>query len=183
MADVFPASAGAIASWIRALEVHIWRTSEACPASRAVPFAAISSTARCTAVSSTADPLRCPAVATRAVPLRGSAGRCRCRRWRRCRPRTRLPAATPPVPGCCQPLRRGSCPTCSDAQVRLRSGRRARRPRGPETSSRKQGQSSSAAERRGGQAGRSCVGDDLVAEDLAHRPSGSLEVTIRLARS
>ena len=40
MAVVFPAPAGAIASCSRAPEVHICRTSEACPASRAVPFAA-----------------------------------------------------------------------------------------------------------------------------------------------
>ena len=46
---VFPAPAGAIASCRRAPEVHIWRTSAACPASRAVPFAAISSRARSTA--------------------------------------------------------------------------------------------------------------------------------------
>jgi hypothetical protein len=32
---------------------------------------------------------------------------CRGRRQPRCRPRTRQPAATPPVPGCCQPVRRG----------------------------------------------------------------------------
>ena len=46
MAVVFPAPAGAIASCSRAPEVHICRTSDACPASRAVPFAAISSKAR-----------------------------------------------------------------------------------------------------------------------------------------
>ena len=49
MAVVFPAPAGAIASCSRAPEVHIWRTSDACPASSAVPFAAISSRARSTA--------------------------------------------------------------------------------------------------------------------------------------
>jgi hypothetical protein len=43
MAVVFPAPAGAIASCKRAPEVHIWRTSDVCPASRAVPFTAISS--------------------------------------------------------------------------------------------------------------------------------------------
>ncbi len=74
MAVVFPAPAGAIASCIRALEVHIWRTSAACPASSAVPFAAISSKARSTAVWSTADPSRRPAAATRRV----SASRIRC---------------------------------------------------------------------------------------------------------
>jgi hypothetical protein len=36
-----------------ALEMHIWRTDAACPTSRAVPFAAISSNARSTAVCST----------------------------------------------------------------------------------------------------------------------------------
>ena len=54
MAVVFPAPAGAIASCSRAPEVHIWRTSAACPASSAVPFAAISSSARSTATWSTA---------------------------------------------------------------------------------------------------------------------------------
>ena len=49
MAVVFPAPAGAIASCSRAPEVHICRTRDACPASRAVPFAAISSRARSTA--------------------------------------------------------------------------------------------------------------------------------------
>jgi hypothetical protein len=65
MAVVFPAPAGAIASWTRAPEVHICRTNAACPASRAVPFAAISSKARSTAVDSTADPSRHPAAPTR----------------------------------------------------------------------------------------------------------------------
>jgi hypothetical protein len=46
MAVVFPAPAGAIASCTRAPEVHIWRTSAACPASSAVPFAAISTRAQ-----------------------------------------------------------------------------------------------------------------------------------------
>jgi hypothetical protein len=41
MAVVFPAPAGAIASCSRAPELHICRTSEACPASRSVLFAAI----------------------------------------------------------------------------------------------------------------------------------------------
>ena len=50
MAVVFPAPAGAIASCRRAPEVHICRTSDACPVSRAVPFAAISNRARSTAV-------------------------------------------------------------------------------------------------------------------------------------
>ena len=49
MAVVFPAPAGAIASCSRAPEVHICRTRAACPVSRAVPFAAISSRARSTA--------------------------------------------------------------------------------------------------------------------------------------
>ena len=49
IAVVFPAPAGAIASCTRAPEVHIWRTSAACPASSTVPFAAISSNARSTA--------------------------------------------------------------------------------------------------------------------------------------
>ena len=53
MAVVFPAPAGAIASCSRAPDVHICRTSAACPASSAVPFAAISSRARSTADSST----------------------------------------------------------------------------------------------------------------------------------
>ena len=74
MAVVFPAPAGAIASCTRAPEVHIWRTSEACPASSAVPFAAISSKARSTAVCSTDAPPRCPA----AVRRRRSASRIRC---------------------------------------------------------------------------------------------------------
>ena len=74
MAVVFPAPAGAIASCSRAPEVHICRTSAACPASRAVPFAAISSSARSTADSSTADPSRRPAAVTRRV----SASRIRC---------------------------------------------------------------------------------------------------------
>ena len=60
MAVVLPAPAGAIASCSRAPEVHICRTSKACPASRAVLFAAISSRARSTADSSTADPSRRP---------------------------------------------------------------------------------------------------------------------------
>ena len=50
MAVVFPAPAGAIASCSRAPEVHICRTRDACPVSRAVPFAAISSRARSTTV-------------------------------------------------------------------------------------------------------------------------------------
>ena len=50
MAVVLPVPAGAIASCTRAPEVHICRTSAACPASRAVPFAAISSRARSTVV-------------------------------------------------------------------------------------------------------------------------------------
>jgi hypothetical protein len=50
MAVVLPAPAGAIASCSRAPEVHICQTIEACPASRAVPFAASSSSARSTAV-------------------------------------------------------------------------------------------------------------------------------------
>ena len=74
MAVVFPAPAGAIASCRRAPELHIWRTSAAWPASRAVPFAAISSRARSTAAWSTADPPRRPAAATR----RASASRIRC---------------------------------------------------------------------------------------------------------
>jgi hypothetical protein len=46
-------------------EVHICRTSAACPASRAVLFAAISSSARSTAGSSTTGPSRRPAAMTR----------------------------------------------------------------------------------------------------------------------
>ena len=53
MAVVFPAPAGAMASCNRAPEVHICRTSAAWPASNAVPLAAISSSARSTADSST----------------------------------------------------------------------------------------------------------------------------------
>ena len=49
MAVVLPAPAGAIASCKRAPEVHICQTREACPVSRALPFAAISSNARSTA--------------------------------------------------------------------------------------------------------------------------------------
>ena len=77
MAVVFPAPAGAIASCSRAPEVHICRTSEACPASRAVLFAAISSRARSTADSIDAlSPSRRPAAVTEALlgvedPLRG----------------------------------------------------------------------------------------------------------------
>ncbi len=76
MAVVFPAPAGAIASCSRAPEVHIWRTSAACPASSAVPFAAISSKARSTAAWSTDAPSRRPAAVTRRGlgvedPLRG----------------------------------------------------------------------------------------------------------------
>jgi hypothetical protein len=63
----------AIASCSRAPEVHIWRTSEACPASSAVRFAPISSRARSTAVGSTDAPPRCPA----AVRRRCSASRIR----------------------------------------------------------------------------------------------------------
>ena len=74
MAVVFPAPAGAIASCRRAPEVHIWRTSEACPASKTVLFAAISSSARSTADSSTTGPSRRPAAVTR----RCSASRIRC---------------------------------------------------------------------------------------------------------
>ena len=53
MAVVFPAPAGAIASCSRALDVHICQTSEACPRSSAVRFAASSSKARFTADSPT----------------------------------------------------------------------------------------------------------------------------------
>jgi hypothetical protein len=74
MAVVFPAPAGAIASCSRAPDVHICRTWEACPASSAVLFA-ISSRARSTADSSTADPSRRHAVMTR----RRSASRIRYR--------------------------------------------------------------------------------------------------------
>ena len=63
MAVVFPAPAGAMASCNRAPEVHICRTRAACPASSAVPLAAISSSARSTADSSTTVPSRRPAVA------------------------------------------------------------------------------------------------------------------------
>ena len=107
MAVVFPAPAGAIASCRRAPEVHIWRTSAACPASSAVPFAAISSRARSTAACSTDAPPRRPAAATRRARRRGSAARCRGRRRRRCRPTTRRPAATPPVPRCRRAARPG----------------------------------------------------------------------------
>ena len=65
MAVVFPAPAGAMASCNRAPEVHICRTSAACPASSAVPLAAISSSARSTADSSTTVPSWRPAVAIR----------------------------------------------------------------------------------------------------------------------
>ena len=78
MAVVLPAPAGAIASCSLAPEVHICRTSEACPASRTVPFAAISSKARSTAVCSTDAPPRRPA----AVRRRVSASRIRCEVYR-----------------------------------------------------------------------------------------------------
>ena len=58
MAVVFPAPAGAIASCSRAPEVHICRTRDVCPVSRAVPFAAISSRARSTTLRSTTVPSR-----------------------------------------------------------------------------------------------------------------------------
>ena len=45
MAVVFPAPAGAMASWRRAPEVAIWVTREACPALRVAPLAACSSSA------------------------------------------------------------------------------------------------------------------------------------------
>ena len=60
MAVVFPAPAGAIASCNRAPEVHICRTSAACPASSAVPLAAISSSARSTADASTDGAVAAP---------------------------------------------------------------------------------------------------------------------------
>ena len=70
----FASASGGDRQLTRALEVHIWRTSAACPASSAVPFAAISSNARSTATWSTADPSRRPA----AVRRRCSASRIRC---------------------------------------------------------------------------------------------------------
>jgi hypothetical protein len=78
MAVVFPALAGAIASCSRAAEVHICRTSEACPTSRAVPLAAISSTATSTTVQSMTVPSRMPATVRR----RCSASRIRCEVYR-----------------------------------------------------------------------------------------------------
>ena len=49
MAVVFPAPAGAMASWSRAPEVAIWVTRAACPALRVAPLAACSSSAISTA--------------------------------------------------------------------------------------------------------------------------------------
>ena len=49
MAVVFPAPAGAMASWSRAPEVAIWVTKAACPGLRMMPLAACSSRARSTA--------------------------------------------------------------------------------------------------------------------------------------
>src|SRR5215207_7723078 len=56
MAVVLPAPAGAIASCKRAPDVLICQTRDACPASSALPVAAISSKARSTAVRSTDAP-------------------------------------------------------------------------------------------------------------------------------
>ncbi len=55
MAVVFPAPAGAIASCSRAPEVHMARTRAACPASKAFPFAADSSSANST-IAGVQDP-------------------------------------------------------------------------------------------------------------------------------
>jgi hypothetical protein len=105
MAVVFPAPAGAIASCRREPEVHICRTRAAWPASSAVPFTAISSNARSTATWSAADPSVVRRWRRDGPRRRGSAARCTGRRRRRCRPTTRRPAATPPVPRRCQPVR------------------------------------------------------------------------------
>ena len=104
---VFPAPAGAIASCSRAPELHIRRTSEACPASSAVPFAAISSRARSTAVGSIDAPPYVPPPRQDGPRRRGSAARCTGRRRRRYRPTTRRPAATPPAPRCRRAARPG----------------------------------------------------------------------------
>jgi hypothetical protein len=59
-----PAPAGAIASCSRVPEVHMARTSAACPASKAFPFAADSSRAKSTVSASTTRPSLRPPVAT-----------------------------------------------------------------------------------------------------------------------
>ena len=64
MAVVFPAPAGAIANRSRASEVHMARTRAACPASKAFPLAADSSSARSTAPASTIWPSLRPAAPT-----------------------------------------------------------------------------------------------------------------------
>ncbi len=92
----------------RAPEVHIWRTSEACPASSAVQFAAISSKASSTAVCSTDVPPRSSGGCDEApLGVEDPRRRVEGRRRRRCRPTTRRPAVVPPVPRCGQPARRG----------------------------------------------------------------------------
>ena len=64
MAVVFPAPAGARASWSRAPEVAIWVTREVCPALRVAPLAACSSSAIATASGAAGCRSRRPAVAT-----------------------------------------------------------------------------------------------------------------------
>ena len=89
MAVVFPAPAGAIASCSRAPEVAICRTRAACPALRAVPFAAVSSSARSTAVC--VDGVSVAAAGGGDEALLGvedPRARCTGRRRRRCRPTT-----------------------------------------------------------------------------------------------
>ncbi len=65
IAVVLPDPAGAIASWSRAPEVAISRTSVACPALRVMPLAVDSSSARSTEDASTAYPSWRPAASTR----------------------------------------------------------------------------------------------------------------------
>jgi hypothetical protein len=64
MAVVFPAPAGAIASWSRAPEAHMARTKAACPASKASPLAAASSSTSSTMPASRTCPSVRPAAAT-----------------------------------------------------------------------------------------------------------------------
>jgi hypothetical protein len=63
--DCFPCASRGERKLQTCPELHIWRTMAACPASRAVPFAAISSRARSTAVCSRDVLPRCPAVVMR----------------------------------------------------------------------------------------------------------------------
>ena len=71
MAVVFPAPAGAMASWRRAPEVAIWVTRAACPGLRVVPLAACSSRA----ISTASGLARCRSVMPAASTRRCSAAR------------------------------------------------------------------------------------------------------------